>query len=131
MKKALIVVVALAIVFAIPDLRNRVGTAALPLLERLGPVGQRMADPFREVSARNEIKFFIRILTDDYADSRPIPDDQTFLQWIDRRMPQETGIDPWDNPYWMRRRDRSIIIGSSGADGVRGTDDDVFERLNL
>lgn len=129
MKKFILFVLILAIVWAIPDVRNRIGAASVPLLSRLGPVGERIADPFREVRARNEMKFFLRILGDDRSEGRQLPDERAFSQWVRRRMPEETGIDPWGNPYWLRRGPRTFIIGSNGADGQRDTNDDVTQSL--
>ncbi|HEX6308226.1 MAG TPA: hypothetical protein VFZ69_08570 [Longimicrobiales bacterium] len=129
MKKVIGAVLLLAIIWAIPGVRNRIGAAAVPLLDRLGPAGEAVANPFREVRARNEIKFFLRILGDDRAEGRPIPDEGTFVQWIDRRMPQETGIDPWGTEYWMKRSGNAFTVGSSGVDRKRDTDDDVVEIL--
>ncbi|HEX6133389.1 MAG TPA: hypothetical protein VFZ24_05485 [Longimicrobiales bacterium] len=129
MKKLIGAVLVLAIIWAIPDLRNRIGMAAVPLLDRLGPVGEAIANPFREVRARNEIKFFLRILNDDRTEGRQVPDEGTFIQWVDRRMPQETGIDPWGSQYWLQRRGNTFTVGSSGVDRERDTDDDVVETL--
>lgn len=131
MKKIIILVVVLAIVWAIPDVRNRIGGAAVPLLDRLGPVGEAIANPFREVRARNELKFFLRILNDDRAEGRQIPDERRFTEWVDRRMPEESGIDPWGNAYWMRRRGNTFTVGSDGVDRTRDTEDDVIQTLTF
>ena len=131
MKKALFIVLALAIVWAIPGARHRIGVALLPLFDRLGPVGERAADPVRAFKARNDLSFFLRIMLDDRTEGRALPDERTFPQWIPQRMPQESGIDPWGNPYWLRRRDNTYITGSNGADGVRDTDDDVMREATI
>lgn len=131
MKKVIAVVLLLAIIWAIPGIRNRIGAAAVPLLDRIGPVGEAIANPFREVRARNDLKFYLRILADDFAEGKGVPQERDFIRWIDRRMPQETGIDPWGREYWMRRRDRTVIVGSDGVDGKRDTADDVTESVTL
>ncbi|MGH7448293.1 MAG: hypothetical protein ACRELT_12070, partial [Longimicrobiales bacterium] len=103
MKKVIILVLALALIWAIPGLRQRVGVATLPLLERLGPVGEWAVNPVRGIKARNQESFFLRILNDDRAEGRTLPDAGTFQDWIRRRTPEETGMDPWGKPYWLRR----------------------------
>ncbi|HEX2168321.1 MAG TPA: hypothetical protein VHG09_13890, partial [Longimicrobiales bacterium] len=94
MKKAIFIVLALAIIWAIPGVRHRIGVAMLPLLEKLGPVGDFAASPVRAFKARSELSFFLRIMQDDETEGRALPNERTFTDWIDRRMPQETGIDP-------------------------------------
>lgn len=125
MKRILFLILALAIIWAIPGVRNRIGVAALPLLERLGPVGQKAADPFRRWKARNDQEFYLRMINDDHAEGRALPEERTFMDWVDRRMPQETGLDPWDREYWLRRRGMTFTVGSNGPDGERDTADDV------
>lgn len=131
MKKAIFLVLALAIIWAIPGVRQRIGLAMLPVLEKLGPVGDFAASPVRAFKARNELAFFLRIMQDDDAEGRALPNERTFADWIDRRMPQETGIDPWGQAYWLERRGSTFTVGSSGADAERGTDDDVTQQSTI
>lgn len=131
MKKAIFIVLALAIIWAIPNVRQRIGVALLPAFERLGPIGEKAADPIRGVKARNQLSFFLRIISDDHAENRQLPDERTFREWMDRRMPQESGIDPWGNEYWLRRRGNAFTAGSNGPDGVRDTDDDVIQETTV
>lgn len=131
MKKIIILVLALALIWAIPGMRQRIGIAALPLLERLGPVGERAANPVRGVKARNDARFFLRMLKDDRTEGRALPDGRNFEEWMRRRTPQESGIDPWGKPYWLRREGSTYIVGSDGADGVRDTEDDVTQAATI
>lgn len=131
MKKLLIAILVLAIIWAVPALRNRVVVAILPVLERLGPVGDRIADPARAFKARHQQGFYLRMLKSDETEGRALPDERTFDQWVDRRMPQETGIDPWGGRYWLRRRARTFTVGSDGPDKKRDTDDDVIQTVTL
>jgi hypothetical protein len=128
MKKIIFLVLALAILWAIPGVRQRIGVAMLPLLERLGPVGEKVADPVRAFKARNEMSFFLRILLDDRTEGRRLPDERSFTNWVRERMPQETGIDPWGNTYWLRRQTNAWVVGSNGPDGERDTEDDVVQE---
>lgn len=131
MKKAILLVLALALIWAIPGVRQRIGVAMLPLLERLGPVGERAADPVRALKARNQLSFFLRIIHDDHLEGRPLPDQTTFREWMNRRMPREPGIDPWGNAYWLRRSGNAFTAGSNGPDGVRDTEDDVIQDATI
>jgi hypothetical protein len=131
MKKAILLVLALAIIWAIPGVRQRIGVAMLPVLERLGPVGDKAANPVRAFQARNDMSFILRIIQDDRTEGRRLPDEATFRQWMDRRMPKATGLDPWGNEYWLRRSGNTYIVGSSGPDGERDTDDDVIRDAVL
>ena len=124
MKKIIFLILALAIVWALPDVRNRLGVVLLPVFERLGPVGEKLADPVRAFKARNQLAFYLRIINDDRTEARPLPEERSFTDWVRRRMPEEDGIDPWGNPYWMRRRGNTFTVGSDGPDGVRETADD-------
>jgi hypothetical protein len=124
MKKIIFLILALAIAWAIPGVRNRIGVAVLPVLERLGPIGERLGNPARAFKARNQLAFFLRIINDDRTEARPVPEDRTFTQWVRSRMPQENGIDPWGNPYLLRRRGNTFTVGTNGPDGVRDTADD-------
>lgn len=131
MKKAIFVVLALAIIWAIPDARNRIGVALLPLLERLGPVGERAANPVRAFKARTHLSFILRIIRDDETENRQLPDARSFKQWMSQRMPQESPLDPWGNEYWLTRQGAAFTVGSNGPDAVRGTDDDVIQEASI
>lgn len=131
MKKVIAAVVLLAIIWAIPAVRNRVTVAVLPLLEKLGPVGDRIADPARAYKARSQQAFYIRMLEDDDTEGRALPTERNFSEWVDRKMPQETGIDPWGRPYWLKRQGTRFTVGSDGPDGQRDTDDDVTQEVTL
>jgi hypothetical protein len=131
MKKILMLVIVLAIIWAVPGLRHRIGFAALPLLERLGPVGERMATPMHNMKARNQVSFYLRIMRDEQTEGRQLPDARSFTQWTARRFPSEPATDPWGNAFWLSRDGRRYTIGSNGADGQRGTADDVTESATF
>jgi hypothetical protein len=131
MKKAVFIVLALAIIWAIPGARNRIGVALLPVFERLGPVGEAAANPVRAFQARNDLSFILRILQDERTEGRQLPDERTFPDWIRRRMPQESGLDPWGNAYWLRRTGNVYVAGSNGPDGERDTEDDVVQQATI
>jgi hypothetical protein len=131
MKKILVLVIILALIWAVPGARERIGGAALPVLDRLGPAGEWLATPVRNLKARGQTKFFLRQLRDDATEGRELPDAARFADWLQRRVPREEHDDPWGRPYWLNREGRAFSVGSDGADGVRGTDDDVVESATL
>lgn len=132
MKKILVLIVILAAIWAIPAARQRVGELALPLLSKLGPVGERIANPVRSFKAKNQAAFFLRILNDDLTEGRQLPDPRRFGEWMRLRTPHEEHADPWGNPYWLKRQGRSTwIVGSNGADGLPDTADDVSDSATF
>jgi hypothetical protein len=131
MKKILVLIIVLAIIWAVPGLRHRIGVAALPLLERLGPAGERMATPVHNFKARSQVSFYLRIMRDELTEGRQLPDPRSFPQWAARRFPSESATDPWGNPYWLKRDGRLYTVGSNGADGRRDTDDDVTDSASF
>jgi hypothetical protein len=124
MKKIFIVVVLIAIIFAVPQLRSRVGATALPLLERLGPVGMALITPARRSATHHEVVEIARLIKADHEEGRPMPD-ENFTEWLRRRIVREDGIDVWGNPFWIRLTGITVQVGSNGPDGKRGTRDDV------
>jgi hypothetical protein len=129
MRKVLIIIVILAIAWAIPGVRGRIGVALLPLSERLGPVGDYISTPARRFSAKNDQTNIARIITTDFEEGRPVPDARTFQAWLKRRAPQMDASDPWGNAYWLVRARGTLTIGSNGVDGRRDTDDDVTHAI--
>src|SRR5690606_1857919 len=131
MKRAIFAVLALAIIWAVPGVRERIGVALLPVFERLGPVGEKVANPVRAFQARNDLTFFIRMMQEDETEGRQVPDARRFGEWIERRLPQESGVDPWGSAYWMRRRGNHVTVGSNGVDMESGTDDDIVQEATI
>lgn len=125
MKKIVGLVIILAFIWAVPSLRGRVSAAALPVIEKLGPVGEFMINPLRRHAAKSGATHLHRVLSNDRDLGRQLPDERDFHEWVRRRIPGDDGLDPWGNPYWVSRSVGSMSVGSSGADGRRGTDDDV------
>jgi hypothetical protein len=129
MNKVLALVVVLAIIWAAPPLRIRVVEGAVPVLEKLGPVGGALLKPARRLGARGEARNIARLIVSDRDEGRPVPDEAGFSRWLRRRLPDATGLDPWQNPYWLQRRDVSLTVGSNGPDGIRNTSDDVSHTV--
>jgi hypothetical protein len=125
MNKIVGLVIILAFIWAIPSLRGRFSAAAVPVLERLGPVGDFAINPLRRHAAKSKATHLHRVLSSDRDIGRAPPDERDFHVWVQSRIPGEDGLDPWGNPYWVRRSIGSMTVGSNGADGRRGNDDDV------
>jgi hypothetical protein len=50
-----------------------------------------------------------------------------FLQWVEFKHPgQKAAIDAWGNPLFLLTTRKSFQVGSLGADGIRGTADDIL-----
>jgi hypothetical protein len=121
-------IVILAVIWAIEPARQRVTAAATPVLEALGPVGEFALRPARRMGAKNQARQITRTLIIERNERREVPDARTFDRWLARRMPEDR-LDPWGNVYWLDRRTNSLTVGSSGPDGVRGTDDDISHTV--
>jgi hypothetical protein len=131
MKKILGLIVLLAVIWAVPALRERLAAASVPVLERLGPVGAVVSNPARNYAARNRVEHYTRLLAADRNLGRPLPEPTEFTAWVKRRMPDASGLDPWGNPYWLRRSVTTVTVGSDGADGTRDSDDDITSTVTL
>jgi hypothetical protein len=129
MQKIVALILILAVIWAVPALRERIAAATMPALEKLGPAGDVLLNPMRRMSAKNKARAITRQVTIDRNEGRPAPEAQNFRNWITTRMPDETGLDPWGRPYWLDRRAGSLTVGSNGPDGVRNTSDDVSHTV--
>jgi len=128
MKKILTLILVLALIMAIPPLRMRLGAASVPLLERLGPVGAGLLDPARRMGARARTSAIMNMLLNEREEGREPPSERNFQAWLQRADEGETGLDPWGRPYWLGRERSVLIVGSSGPDRQRGTEDDITQR---
>ena len=87
MRKIITLVVILAVLWAIPGVRGRIGVALLPLLEKLGPVADFVVRPAQRFAAKNDASNIMRIITTDFNEGRTVPDERSFQQWLKRRAP--------------------------------------------
>lgn len=131
MKKVGIFIVVMAVIWAVPELRSRVGGIMLPVLEKFGPAADFIVDPIRGYSAKNKITHTLRVIESDYNRGIQPPAPGAFNEWMRRRMPGESGLDPWGDPYWMQRGQGTLTIGSNGPDGTAGTADDVTSESSF
>jgi hypothetical protein len=132
MNKIIALVVVLAIIWAIPAARTQLGASALPVLEKLGPRGEALIQPARREAAKKQINAILRVLASDLDTGQQLPDARTFQPWMNRRIPELTGRDPWGNPYWLERRpEQPPTVGSNGPDGKRDTADDIRQTARF
>lgn len=125
MKKILAVIVLLAVAWAIPPVRGKVTTTALPALEKLGPVADFIVTPARRFAAKSAVTNILRLIANDFNEGRELPEERTFQRWLKRRAPELNPNDPWGRPYWLIRGRGTLTVGSSGVDGRQNTADDV------
>lgn len=131
MKKILTIVLILALIAAIPPVRAKVGTAAIPLLEKLGPVGAGLLKPARNMGAKSGAAAIARLMANERQEGREPPTPRQFEQWVVRRSGDpELVTDPWGGKYWLTVERNVYTVGSSGADGRRGTSDDILRVVN-
>jgi hypothetical protein len=129
MRKAVIFVVVLAVLWAVPGFRGSVAASSLPTLEKLGPVGEFVARPMRRTAATMRTRKILRVMASEYTQGSPIPGVRDFPRWVVARFPDGQHVDPWGSPYWFERTQNMLTVGSSGADGRKGTADDVTHSL--
>lgn len=124
MKKILVLIAVLAVIWAIPAARSKLILTAQPVLARLGPVGDRLMLPARRYGAKTEAQQLLHLMTMDRNAGRRLPDARAFTRWVEGST-REPNADPWGRPYWLKVQKRTYSIGSSGADGKRDTADDI------
>lgn len=131
MKKILTIVLVLAIIWAIPPVRAKVATAAIPLLEKLGPVGSGLLRPARNMGAKSGTAAIARFMSNERQEGREPPTARHFQEWLARRSGDpDMGTDPWGQQYWLQIDRDVYTVGSSGPDRRRNTDDDILRVVN-
>jgi hypothetical protein len=131
-KKAIVVIVLFALVWAIPAARTKFIDVTHPVFARLGPVGNRVTTPMRKYTARTQIASILRAMHAAREAGKEVPDGRTFVRWLRAHPPSDRKeMDPWGNSYWMRKENASYIIGSNGPDGIKGNADDVTKTVIL
>lgn len=119
MGRVLLVLVLAAAALASPAVRGR-----------LQPHVQPALDPVYEWSTRSRVNEIARMIQTDRAAGRSTPTPKTFPEFLERRYPGDGGAtDPWGAPYYLVKARAGTSVGSAGADGVRGTPDDILAPL--
>lgn len=119
MKKKLFMyaMVALAVAMAVPASRARIAESFVPIKDEIGN---------RLVPRR------LKVMADqlDVRLSRAEGLPSGWEGWL-RRDYSGTPEDPWGNTYYLITNRRNYVVGSMGADGVQGTEDDITETRPL
>jgi hypothetical protein len=131
MRKVIIAVVVLALIWAIPGARTHLVASAHPALERMGPAAEFMIRPARREAAKKQMNAILRVAAGDLGEGREVPADRRFQAWVTQRMPELSGSDPWGNHYWLTRAGMALTVGSNGPDGRRGTEDDLSQTVTF
>jgi hypothetical protein len=110
-------VICLGVAMAVPTTRAR-------LLETAAPV----TDSFRSRITVRRVSAMADQLTARVNRGEGLPGN--FEGWL-RREFTGTPEDAWGNPYYLQARRDGFVVGSTGPDGVHGTDDDIREQRRL
>jgi hypothetical protein len=128
-KMLIIAAVVLAALFTAPATRVHMLLLAHPVLEKLGPFGERLATPAKVYATKNDVSNLIRLLAIERNDRRRLPNERDFAAWA-KRHAGDDAIDHWGHPYWIRKLGAdSLIVGSNGPDGKRRTADDIQQTM--
>jgi hypothetical protein len=128
LKAILFVLVVLGFAWGYAPTRAHIVYRSQPMLERLGPVGDRIILPVQRYSTKQELDFILDQISLARTEGKEVPDAKTFQRWISKRiLTKNQGKDPWGNPYFLVRPTGggSLTAGSIGPDGVAGTTDDL------
>lgn len=132
LKFVVIFILILGAAFGVPSIRARISPPLLPVLEKLGPVGDKLQAPVKKWAASNEAHVLLRRLAADYAQNRTLPSPLRFQIWIKQNTKSgKGGMDPWGRPYYMIHRAHELVVGSPGPDRIRDTADDVRAKAPL
>lgn len=131
MKAFLIVILLIGAAFGIPTIRNRIVGPLDPLLSKLGPAGDRIANPARRWQASQEAMLILRRIAEDRNLNKPGPSPLTFQNWVKANVRglKWQGNDPWGHPYYYIHTRQNMTVGSQAQDRLRDTEDDVRVTL--
>ena len=116
-KVIMLAFLALAVAMAVPSSRARIVESLTPLKDE---VGNRLT-PRRVMVMADQLD--VRL-----GRGEGLPD--VFEGWL-RRDYTGDSLDPWGHVYYLKTGRRNYTVGSMGADGIEGTDDDIVETRDL
>lgn len=129
-KNIFFAIVLLGFAWAWEPTRVRMIIAAKPMLELMGPLGDKALTPIQRYSTRTELSFISDQITLAKTEGRETPDARSFQRWMQKRVvTKNKGMDPWNHPYYLVRVGSTLTVGSVGEDGERGTDDDIKKSI--
>jgi hypothetical protein len=116
--------VVLGAAYSIPPIRERIDAPTVRAWAHITPHFRFITDRVRRGLAEREETAIARFLREEHALGHALPEADGFQAWMQQHL--EVGRDPWDNQYFLVVKDEgSMVVGSSGPDGKRGTPDDV------
>ena len=131
-KNVLIAIILLGFAWAWEPTRMRMIVAARPVLERMGPLGDKAITPIQRYNTQTEISFIMDQISLAKTEGHEVPDARSFQRWVQKRIvTKNQGKDPWNHPYYLIRVGSMLTVGSVGEDGKRGTDDDIKKSIPL
>ncbi len=110
-KLLMLVFVALAVGMAIPSTRAQIADSVRPIKDE---IGNRLVPRRLDVMAD---QLDVRL-----GRGEGLP--ENFHGWL-RRDYSGVPEDPWENTYFIQAGRRDYTVGSMGADGIQGTEDDI------
>jgi hypothetical protein len=120
-KLFLLLVIAVAAVVMVPQLR-----------ERVWPKVQPAFNPVYEWSARSRVNEIRDLVKRADAMGHTPPAGAAFDDFVDREdMQGNASEDPWGTPYYIMFSGNSFQIGSAGKDREPGTDDDIVSTPDV
>ncbi len=121
----LYLLIALGAAYSIAPVRQRIEPPTARLWAHLTPYFNVVINPVKRDLTRREETAIVGRLREWHNEGHVAPTPGNFQDWLHDNI--SVGRDAWDNQYWMQVRDDSTVwIGSSGADGLRDTDDDIL-----
>lgn len=114
-KLFLIIVLAIAVSYVVPDTRRLAADLLRPLWA-----------PVVRWNTREEMKQVGRDVVNHEVTSGRLPDRRSWVDWLDWRYPMdELKLDHWGSTYQLRVWADSVAIISYGPDRIRNTEDDI------
>lgn len=115
---------------SVPPVRSRVALRVAPIrdyvVREVGPPLRRGLNPVYRWLAQQEMRVIARELRKRGLSFHPLPHPREFSRYLDKQRYIPRGAnDPWKNAYFLTVTRDSIVVGSPGPDGERGTPDDL------
>ncbi|HSU15708.1 type II secretion system protein GspG [Longimicrobium sp.] len=117
-KLFLLLLVGVAAVVMVPQLRARVWPKVQPAL-----------NPLYEWSAKNRVNEIRELVKRADAQGHTVPPGNGFAHFVDSEdLTENASQDPWGNPYYIVFSGTTFQIGSAGKDREAGTADDILSN---
>jgi hypothetical protein len=115
-----------------PSGRSKIMQWTAPVLNHLGPFGQKISLPMKKYTAKTNVASILRAIDNAREEGKETPDGRTWTRWLRSHPPSDKGeLDPWGNPYYLHLENRVYTIGSAGPDGKRYNADDIANTVTF